>query len=269
MGRCSEPRKEKSKILTDNIYGVDIDPQAVEVTQLSLYLKLLEDETTGSSRQFTLDFHRPLLPSLANNIKCGNSLIDPGYFLGKLKFDPEEMEAMRPFDWKQGFPDATKAGGFDCIVGNPPYRMLQPHNTSPETLAYLCAHYVAAEFKIDLFNLFLQQAIELLNENGRLGYIIPTTILNNVYAETLRCWIMDRCCMEQIAVSRGRVFADADVHTCIAALCRKTSAADRNDYEVQTTSDFSDSFIAGVSPMSQTRQATFAPVGARMEHPDQ
>ena len=74
---------------------------------------------------------------MANNIKCGNSLIGPDYFLGRLRFDPNEMEVVKPFDWKKEFPDAMKAGGFDCIVGNPPYRMLQPHNTSLRALAYL------------------------------------------------------------------------------------------------------------------------------------
>ena len=66
-------------------------------------------------------FEDRALPNLADNIKCGNSLIGPDYFTGKLIPDPEEMKRVNPFDWKQGFPDAMKAGGFDCIIGNPPY----------------------------------------------------------------------------------------------------------------------------------------------------
>ncbi len=119
--------QEKSRILTDNIYGVDIDPQAVEVAQLSLYLKLLEEETTGSARQYTLQFHRPLLPSLAENVKFGNSLIAPDD-LKRCRaafLDGNQREALKPFDWEAEFPAAMKAGGFDCIVGNPPYVRIQ------------------------------------------------------------------------------------------------------------------------------------------------
>jgi hypothetical protein len=174
------------------------------------------------------------------------------------------MRRVNPFDWKQGFPDAMKAGGFDCVIGNPPYRMLQPHNTSPEILAHLRSHYLAAEFKIDFFHLFLQRAVGLLKESGYVSYILPTTILNNVYAESLRRWIMDQCCMEQIAVARGRVFADADVHTCILVLRRETSATERENQKVQTTSNLSEHFAAKPSLMSSTRQMTFAELPGRV-----
>ena len=116
---------EKKRILTTHVFGVDIDAQAVEVTKLSLLLKVLEGETDQSvSRQQRL-FHDRALPNLADNIKCGNSLIGPDYFTGKLNLDPDEMKRVNPFDWKQGFPDAMKAGGFDCIIGNPPYVRIQ------------------------------------------------------------------------------------------------------------------------------------------------
>ncbi len=249
---------EKKRILTTHIFGVDIDAQAVEVTKLSLLLKVLEGETDQSVSQQQRLFHDRALPNLSDNIKCGNSLIGPDYFTGKLNLAEEELMRINAFDWKAAFPKAMKAGGFDCIIGNPPYRMLQPHNTSQETLAYLRAHYVAAEFKIDFFHLFLQRAVGLLNERGYVSYIVPTTLLSNVYAETLRRWIMDRCCIEQIAVARGRVFADADVHTCVVVFRRETSVTRRDDQKVQTTSNLSGHFTARPSSMSHTRQVTFA-----------
>ncbi|MFH1070449.1 MAG: N-6 DNA methylase, partial [Candidatus Glassbacteria bacterium] len=250
--------EEKKRILTSHIFGVDIDPQAVEVSKLSLLLKVLEGENDVSlTRQLEL-FYGRALPNLDDNVKCGNSLIGPDYFTGRLIFDAEEMKRVNPFDWSRGFPEAMKDGGFDCVIGNPPYKMLQPHNTSQEILSYLRTHYLAAKFKIDFFHLFLQGAIGLLKEKGYLSYILPTTILNNVYAETLRRWIMDRCGIEQIAVARGQVFAEADVHTCVLLFRRENAEALRKKQEIQTTSDLSEQFVAKPSIMSRTRQVTFA-----------
>ena len=125
---------EKKRILTTHIFGVDIDAQAVEVTKLSLLLKVLEGETDQSVSQQQRLFHDRALPNLADNIKCGNSLIGPDYFTGKLIPDPDEMKRVNPFDWKQGFPDAMKAGGFDCVIGNPPYIRME---TFKELKTYL------------------------------------------------------------------------------------------------------------------------------------
>ncbi len=113
--------EEKKRLLTTHIFGVDIDPQAVEVSKLSLLLKVLEGETDQSLSLSLLSFSDRALPNLADNIKCGNSLIGSDYFTGKLIPDPDEMKRVNPFDWKQAFPDAMKAGGFDCVIGNPPY----------------------------------------------------------------------------------------------------------------------------------------------------
>ena len=88
-----------------------------------------------------------------------------------------------------------KRGGFSAVIGNPPYRMIQPHNTSNEILDYTKRHYTVAEFKIDLFHVFLQKGIRLQKYNGLLGYIIPATLLNNVYVENLREWMLQNVCM--------------------------------------------------------------------------
>ncbi|MEK7325812.1 MAG: N-6 DNA methylase, partial [Chloroflexota bacterium] len=112
---------EKKRILVEHIFGVDIDRQAVEVTKLSLLLKVLEgesDETLG--KQLALLQERAL-PNLDRNIKCGNSLIGPDYFSGQLLKDDDELRRVNPFDWAAEFPEAMKAGGFDCVIGNPPY----------------------------------------------------------------------------------------------------------------------------------------------------
>ena len=284
--------RNQREILLNHIYGVDIDAQAVEVCQLSLYLKLLKDETTVTAHQYLLDFEQQaLLPSLSKNIVCGNSLIGRDIAEGQL-FASDEERKLNPMDFEDAFPHifGRKPGmvredgdeyavarsigreggrrvypsplvetqGFDAIVGNPPYRMLQPHNTTTTVLSYLRDHYVAAEFKIDLFHLFLQRAASLVKDGGCLSYIVPTTILNNVYAETLRGRLMDQCRIEQIAVARGRVFADADVHTSVLVFRRDASQATREDQEVLTTDQLAPEFAAAPVFSSRTRQATFA-----------
>ncbi|KAF0106483.1 MAG: hypothetical protein FD146_2574 [Anaerolineaceae bacterium] len=107
---------EKKRILLDNIFGVDIDPQAVEVTKLSLLLKVLE----GASGQLTLGLER-VLPDLEDNIKCGNSLIGPDYFEGRMFVEEEEQYRVNPFNWQRAFPHVFAMGGFDAVIGNPPY----------------------------------------------------------------------------------------------------------------------------------------------------
>jgi hypothetical protein len=206
--------KQKQKILTNNIYGVDIDAQAVEVTQLSLYLKLLEDESNATAEETWVMFKEQILPSLSDNIICGNSLIGTDISSGTL-FNWEEEKKLKPMNFEDAFPTIMKAGGFDAIVGNPPYRMVQPHNINEQELQYYRRKFIAASFKIDLFHLFLNKGIESTKELGLLGYIMPTTLLNNVYAEKLRNWILKATRIKSIATSKERIFEDADVYTSV------------------------------------------------------
>ena len=112
---------EKKRILLNNIYGVDIDRQAVEVTKLSLLLQVLEGETDETLGQQLSLWRERALPDLGNNIKCGNSLIGPDYFETQLMPDEAEMRRVNPFDWEAEFPEILEAGGFDAVIGNPPY----------------------------------------------------------------------------------------------------------------------------------------------------
>jgi len=148
-------------------------------------------------------------------------------------------------------------GGFDAVIGNPPYRMLQPHNTDEPVLAYLRKNYVAAKFKMELFHMFLQRGVSLLKEGGYHGHIVPTTILNNVYAEILRSWLMERCCIENISVGRGQVFAHADVHTSVIILRREGDAKTRARHEILTTSELGEEFVKSTKRLSRTQQRTF------------
>ena len=113
---------ERKNILINNIFGVDIDKNAVEVTKLSLLLKVLEYE--GLEVQQKSLFNERVLPDLYNNIKCGNSLIGSDFYNGdnlKLFDDKETQNKVNVFDWDKAFPEIFKNGGFDCVIGNPPY----------------------------------------------------------------------------------------------------------------------------------------------------
>src|SRR6266851_1550121 len=132
---------QKRQILINNIYGVDIDPQAVEVAQLSLYLKLLEDETIASAHQQQLAMKEALLPSLSKNIVCGNSLIGWDILEGKL-FDSGDERKLNPMNFEDAFPEVMKRGGFDAIVGNPPY-VLGRETFDTRAKRYLATHYAA------------------------------------------------------------------------------------------------------------------------------
>ena len=114
---------EKKRILLDHIYGVDIDQQAVEMTKLSLLLKVLEGESSETlTKQLDL-FKQRALPDLDNNIQCGNSLIAADYYdnIQLNLMSEEEIYQVNVFNWEEGFPNIMKQGGFDIVIGNPPW----------------------------------------------------------------------------------------------------------------------------------------------------
>lgn len=117
--------RKKREILLNSIYGVDIDAQAVEVCQLSLHLKLPRDETTWTAHQYLLEFQHAAhlkrrLPDLSRNVACGNSQIGMDVLDGQL-FAGDEERKLNPVNFEDAFPEVVKRGGFDAIVGNPPY----------------------------------------------------------------------------------------------------------------------------------------------------
>src|SRR5215213_4905476 len=161
---------KKKEILLNNIFGVDIDAQAVEVTKLSLLLKVLEgesQETIGS--QLSLLQER-VLPDLGKNIQCGNSLIGSDYHEGRqlamLIDDQEERYRVNVFDWKSAFPQVFSQGSFDVVIGNPPYVRIQSlQETSPINVEYYKKNYKAAsKGNYDIYVVFVEKGLSLLNE---------------------------------------------------------------------------------------------------------
>jgi len=187
--------EQKKRILTTHIFGVDIDPQAVEVSKLSLLLKVLEGETDQSLSLSLLPFGDRALPNLADNIKCGNSLIGPDYYTGRLITDPEEMKRVNPFDWKQGFPDAMKAGGFDCIIGNPPWVSLTGRFgndiCTKQEMKYLITAYHGNTYMPNMYEYFISKGTILVKNGGRFGYIVPDRLGFNRQFVPLRKRILE------------------------------------------------------------------------------
>ena len=179
--------RQKKNILLNNVYGVDLDAQAVEVAQLSLFLKLLENETTASTRGHQLEFRETMLPSLDKNIIHGNSLIGWDILDGQL-FDSDEERKLYPLDFTDKFKEVMKRGGFDAIVGNPPYIRIQTlQDWMPLAADYFKRSYRVAETgNYDVYVVFVERGLSLLNESGRLGFIMPQKFCQVQFGESLR-----------------------------------------------------------------------------------
>jgi hypothetical protein len=184
---------ERKRILLANIYGVDIDPQAVEVSKLSLLLKVLEGGSGETvSNQLRL-YRERALPDLGANIKCGNSLIGPDFYNGQQRnlFDEEERYRINDFDWSREFPEVFKAGGFDAVIGNPPYLFIT--EVPEDTRGYYQAHYHGVSYRFDLYGAFVERGvISLLRKRGLLGFITPHTLLSNDSFRQLRALLSQR-----------------------------------------------------------------------------
>jgi type I restriction-modification system DNA methylase subunit len=257
----------KAKILRNNLFGVDIDPQAVEITMMSLYLKALEGE------QSQLPPKQHILPELKYNIQCGNSLIGPDIYDQGTLFADEERDRINAFDWHfvaQGplsgpaalrggtglvppeqdssnmraagnrdtleKPQGRKAGlalpppsigqvmrdgGFDCVIGNPPYIRIQVlQQFSPEEADYLKSHYRAATSgNFDIYVCFVEKGLSLLNEKGQLGFILPSKFLQTDYGMELRGILTERRAVERLVdFGHLQVFEGPTTYTCLMFL---------------------------------------------------
>jgi len=251
---------EKKRILLNNIYGVDIDVNAVEVTKLSLLIKCMEGETEASIASQFLLFNERVLPTLDNNIKSGNSLVDIDIYRDELDFGEERK--IKPFSWQKAFPEVFKievtninpdfkrqyktvmklaeqtdqlidkykmkepemlyeiSGGFDAVIGNPPYGAL----LSKKEDSYLRLNYQVANYQLDTYGLFIERGKKLLKPFGYLGFIIPSSWVASTYDNKLRRFIAEESRIETIVITPKQTFKEATVETCIAILANTTPA---------------------------------------------
>jgi hypothetical protein len=220
--------KFRARLLSECIYGVDIDAQAVEVTIMSLYLKFLEGPLPPNWQQEFLE--GGLLPSLDNNIRCGNSLLSQTDFdryweleRGSLFGEDEDVRfRINAFDWNsltRGFGRILNdGGGFDCIIGNPPYIRVQELNKwSPDECEFYKKRYKsAAKGNYDIYVVFIERGLELLAPDGLLGYICPHKFWQATYGEGIRRIITNGKYLREVYDFRDQqVFRGATTYTAI------------------------------------------------------
>jgi len=209
---------EKKRILLNNIFGVDIDQQAVEVTKLSLLLKVLEEENQETvSKQLTITAERAL-PSLDHNIKCGNSLI--GWDILTPDMPADEVKRINPFDWSKEFEPVMAAGGFDAVMGNPPYLRIQGlQEYYGNQIDYFTKNYHSAIKRFDLYLLFFEKGCVLLKKDGYLSYITPHKFLNSDFGSGLRNFLVQKKLLKNfISFGHIPVFQNATTYTGISLL---------------------------------------------------
>ncbi|MBK7823787.1 N-6 DNA methylase [Nannocystis sp.] len=215
---------QRQAILVANIFGVDIDPQAVAIARRTLSLKLLAGHTPTAP-----------VPTLGRNIVCADAL---------RRDDRPTVEQL--------FPAVMRSGGFDVIVGNPPY--VRPHNLSAAHKRRLWDHYPVFKAKADLYACFMQRSTALLKPGGYLGYIVARGWLALDSFDVLRRHILEHYKIQQLIELPARVFAEAQVETIALVFQRalEAKARDRNVIAVNT--------LVGerVQPQRTIRQQAFA-----------
>lgn len=180
----------ENSILENNLFGVDLNDESVEIAKLSLWLR-----TAQPNRK---------LNDLNSNIKCGNSLID----------DPE-VAGDKAFNWQGAFPQIFVKGGFDVIIGNPPYVNSKEEMFSKEVKDYFIGNYKTSVYQIDLYILFLEKSLKLISNEGVSSMIVPNTWLNNLFIENVRKFFLTFSHIDEIVSMPSNTFLDANVDTVI------------------------------------------------------
>jgi type I restriction-modification system DNA methylase subunit len=251
--------QEKQRILKNNIFGVDIDQQAVEVAKFSLLLKLMESESKeietrilssgeigyqGDFQEHGLGYANTIkiLPNLSDNIKCGNSLIGTDYYntVNMELFEKDDYNKINAFDWDKEFPEIFKSGGFDCVIGNPPY--IRADIISDNIKNYIAKQYISAKGKYDLYYLFIERSLFLINNKGFFSFIIPNRFTTSDSGYELRNLIINNVKKIYInSLSSIRVFKKASVYPNILIVKEKDTFAEK--LEVQITSVQSELYL--------------------------
>jgi len=186
----------ENDILEKNIFGVDINDESVEIAKLSLWL-----HTAQKNRKLT---------TLNNNIKCGNSLIDDS-----------EVAGEKAFNWQKEFPEVFENGGFDVVIGNPPYVNMANIQNENERKFYQ-NNYKTVKNKCDLYSIFTEKAKNLLKQNGLFGFIFPNSWLGTESFSLLREFLAREVKVSKMVELPEKVFVDATVKTMLCFYEKKT-----------------------------------------------
>jgi len=224
---------ERKRILQSSIYGVDIDSQAVEVTKLSLLLKVLEGESRESISSLLRYFKERALPDLGENIKCGNSLIGYDYYDDHRNMSDEEARRINAFDWKSSFPEVFERGGFDAVIGNPPYVRQEGLGVLKD---YFARHYQVYHGVADLYSYFIEKGVSLLRPAGLFSYIVANKWMRANYGGPLRRWLRKQHIEEIVDFGDLPVFTKATTYPCILRIAKEEPVGSFSACQVKTLS---------------------------------
>ena len=240
----------------------------MEVTKLSLLLKVLEDETDETLNRQRKLFHERALPNLGGNIKCGNSLIGPDFYEGKQMnlLDTEEAQRVNVFDWQAEFPEIFKADGFDAVIGNPPYvfgRDWKALGISDNVKNYLGATYKSSPYQLDMFSIFMEKVSLLCRYNGFVGQIVPNVWLTNSFSAKTRSYILKHAHELNILATPKNVFSGITVDTVVYFYkkskdmdeCFYVRVMDANHRVGEISKFCSATYLDGTQPISTTNNS--------------
>ncbi|MGL4677603.1 MAG: Eco57I restriction-modification methylase domain-containing protein [Brevinema sp.] len=235
---CAEGTKlilqEKKDILIRHIYGVDLDSQAVEVSKLSLLLKLMEDEGAMDSAGLSFTY----LPNLEHNIKAGNSLVANDYLdtVEVNLFDKREQHKIKVFEWKDEFTEVFKKGGFDVVVGNPPWGA-----NIDNIVLYLEKNYpYSTQSHKDSFKNFIEKGVKILKFNAYLGMIVPSTFMLQPRYKDIRSYIRENTQIQKLWNIGDGVFGRSVSAPCCVFIIQNTPLDDKHKIEMIDTTMVTD-----------------------------
>jgi len=249
---------ERRRILLTHIFGVDIDPQAVEVTKLSLLLKVLEGESADAMARQMDFFNICALPDLGLNIRCGNSLVESDFYRQHEMsiFSDDQLFRINAFDWKDEFSFFQNSGGFDVVIGNPPYGA----TIIAEEKEYFKSKYEHQSYQYDSYLLFIERSInKLLVDNGIFGMIVPNPWLTNLNQAVLRSFVVSRTCLKDVVHFRFPVFSRAKAIVDTEIVIFENKAPKENIFHAKIVDELSArSEIEGAYRVIEHRQADWS-----------
>ena len=210
----------RKQILINNIFGVDIDSNAVEVAKLSLLLKSFEDSFNVNEYGQGSLLNEKILPSLDNNIKCGNSLIGNDFYESHLDLDDAALYKINCFDWNSKFRDIMKTGGFDVVIGNPPYVQIQGMEKELKE-GYKEANYKNYVLTGDIYQLFFEKSLDVLKIGGIVGMITSNKWMRAGYGAVTRDYFYRNANVNGVIDLGAGRFQGATVDTSIILYSKK------------------------------------------------